>query len=93
MLGADLHPKQQGDASLGARHEWHCRFACLAISLCLLCAFAVRRRNPGSNQDRQKRVSRQGTKLAKAGPKRGKVCGIIGAQIGARHRVRRQAGY
>jgi predicted transposase/invertase (TIGR01784 family) len=48
----------------------------------------VRLRNPGSYQDRQTRVSRQGAKLAKAKltkakltkdrTKRGKVCGIIG---------------
>jgi predicted transposase/invertase (TIGR01784 family) len=53
----------------------------------------VRLRNPGSYQDRQKRVSRQGAKIAKAKltkakltkakltkdrTKRGKVCGIIG---------------
>ena len=62
----------------------------MAISLCVLCAFAVRLRIPGSYQDRQKWVSRQGAKLAKAKltkdrPKRGKVCGIIGLapKIGA----------
>ena len=38
----------------------------MAISLRVLCAFAVRLRNPGSYLDRQKRVSRQAAKLAKA---------------------------
>ena len=37
----------------------------MAISLRVLCAFAVRLRNPGSYQDRQKRVSRQSRKARK----------------------------
>jgi hypothetical protein len=47
----------------------------LAVSLCVLCAFAVslrfavRLRNPGSNQDPQKRVFRHGAKFAKDRPK------------------------
>ena len=41
----------------------------LAISLCVLCAFAVRLRSPGSYQDRPQWVSRQGFKLAKDRPK------------------------
>jgi hypothetical protein len=46
-----------------------------AVPLCVLCAFAVslrfavRLRNPGSNQDPQKRVFRHGAKLAKDRPK------------------------
>ena len=64
----------------------------MAISLGVLCAFARDSVTRAATRERQKRVSRQGAKLAKAKltedrPNRGKVCGIIGLapKIGVMH--------